>query len=286
MKLSRLCLRAALLLCMSALGISAEEKLMEVITPQENISQTELTLNVVVKIDRKNIDTIEITTPTGRVNKDLNNSNEMSCKNISLKLGENRIIIRAYKNKILVDEKTRDIYVSSQIYHQFKYPPQKYNHSYFHNDTNEKICASCHNMSVNEVKGVAFIDITKSNCYSCHKNITKEKYAHAPAANWLCTSCHNKKSVSKYLAQEPVDSSCFECHEENKELWSAAKYHHEPLDSGNCNRCHNPHASPYAMFIRKEVNEICLGCHKEQNTRAREKERSRCTGVDESQKCT
>lgn len=286
MRLSHLYLRAVIFLFISSANLVSEDKFIEVLTPQENMLQTELTLNVVVKADKKSVDAIKIASPLGVIDINLDNSRETQCKNISLRLGENRVVIRSYKNKILVDEKTRDVYVASQLYHQFKYPPQKYSKSYFHNDTNEKSCASCHNMSVNEVKGVAFVDVTKSNCYSCHKNITKEKYAHAPAANWLCTSCHDKKNQSKYLTQEPVNGSCFECHEENQELWSAAKYHHEPLDSGDCSRCHNPHASPYAMFIRKEVNEICLGCHKEQNSRAREKERSGCMGVDESQKCT
>ncbi|MFA5455453.1 MAG: cytochrome c3 family protein [Sulfurimonas sp.] len=286
MKLLRFCLRAALLLCVSTLGISADEKSIEIIAPIKNHLQSELTLNIVAKVDKKGVDTLKITTALEQIDIDIKSQRETECKNISLRLGENRVVIRAYKNGILVDEKTRDVYVSSQLYHQFKYPPQKYSKNYFHTDANEKSCVKCHDMSVNEVKNVAFVDVTKSNCYGCHKNITKEKYAHAPAANWLCTSCHNKKNQSKYIAPEPVNHSCFECHEENKELWSSAKYTHEPLDSGDCNRCHNPHSSPYAMFIRKEVNEICLGCHKEQNSRARNSKSSGCTGVDESQKCT
>jgi predicted CXXCH cytochrome family protein len=133
-------------------------------------------------------------------------------------------------------------------------------------------------MKANETKGVAFMDVKKSNCYLCHKNIVKEKYAHAPAANWLCISCHDLKSVkeSKYGTLSPVNQTCFKCHEENQELWNSSKYHHEPLDSGRCNKCHNPHSSPYSMFVRKPVNEICLGCHKGQNTRAMQSKISAC----------
>lgn len=278
-------LRAVIVISISFMTAFAQEKFIEVITPQDNVLQSELTLNVVAKIDKKGVDALKITTALEQINIGIKSQRETECKNISLRLGENRIVIQAYKNGVLVDEKTRDVYVYSQLYHQFKYPPQKYSKNYFHTDTNEKSCVKCHDMSVNEVKGVAFEDITKSNCYGCHKNITKEKYAHAPAANWLCTSCHNKKNQSKYIAPEPVNRSCLECHEENKELWSSAKYTHEPLDSGDCNRCHNPHSSPHKMFLRKPVNEICLGCHKDKDIQTQQIKNSACSGNSNGDLC-
>lgn len=286
MKLSRLCLRAALLLCVSTLGISADEKSIEVIAPMENHLQSELTLNVVAKVDKNSFDAIKIATPMEKIDINLSSSKSTECKNISLRFGENRIVVSGYKNGVLVDEKKRDVYVSSQLYHQFKYPPQKYSKNYFHNDSNEKICAECHDMRVNEIKGVAFVDVKKSNCYGCHKNINKEKYAHAPSANYLCTSCHSEKNKSKYLTLQPANKSCFKCHEENEELWNNAKYHHEPLDSGDCNRCHNPHSSPYSMFVRQEVNEICMGCHKDKVMQAMKVKGSTCTGDGYETICT
>jgi predicted CXXCH cytochrome family protein len=280
-------IRAALLFCLSAFGLFAQSEVLEVLTPADNTLQSELTLNIVLKPDKKSIDNIKIITPIERINLGVESKKETECKNISLRLGENRVAIQAYKNGVLVDEKIRDIYVSSELYHQFRYPPQKYAKNYFHNEANEKICSKCHDMSVNEVVGVAFEDITKSNCYACHKNINREKYAHAPSANWLCTSCHkeSKKSISKYLTKEPTDASCFECHKENEELWRSAKYRHEPLDSGHCDKCHNPHSGPYSMFIRKEVNQICLGCHKDKNIEMMQSQNSACAGIGDGGLC-
>lgn len=287
MKLLHLPIRVALLFCLSAFGLFAQNEVLEVLTPVENRLQSELTMNLVVKIDKNSVDSVKIVTPMEQFELDLTSKKETECKNISLRLGENRIAIQAYKKGVLVDEKRREVYVSSELYHQFRYPPQKYLKSYFHNEKNEKVCSKCHDMSVNEIEGVAFVDVTKSNCYGCHKNINQEKYAHAPSANWLCTSCHkeSKSGTSKYLTKEPVDLSCFECHKENEELWSNAKYRHEPLDSGNCNKCHNPHSGPYSMFIRKDVNEICLGCHKDKHIKARESKNSSCSGTNYGDLC-
>jgi len=268
-------------------GAFAQGSLVEIITPKEKHLQSEFTLNVVLKIDKKKLDTVEIGVFPDMKRVDMSGSKSTVCTNVSLSMGENKILVHAYKNGVLIGEESRSVYVSSELYHQFKYPPKEYKKNYFHTDENEKLCSKCHDMSINEVEGIAFVDVTKSNCYGCHKSMNKEKYAHAPSANWLCTGCHKEgeKNISKYLTKKPVNNSCFECHEENKELWRAAKYMHEPLDNGDCNRCHNPHSSPYGMFIRKEVNEICLGCHKEHISRI-QKSDTGCTMLEESQKCT
>ena len=263
---------------MSFIALYAQNDSFEVTYPKENRLQTELTLNVVVETRTQGFDTLKIITPKDKIDIKVDDSKLIYCKSVLLKLGENRITVQTYKNKKFVDEKIRHVYVSSQLYHQYKYPPQKYEHSRFHNDKNEAKCATCHDMSVNEIEDVAFIDVTKSNCYECHKNITKEKYGHAPAVNWLCTACHNVKGKdeSKYGTIEPVSKSCFDCHKENKELWDASRYRHEPLDSGHCNKCHNSHSSPYNMFVRKPVNEICMGCHKDKHINAILAKNSEC----------
>lgn len=272
--------KAALTLSIFLVSAFAESSFVQIITPKENTLQTELTLNIVMGIDKKRLDAVEVGVFPDIKSVDLSSSDSTACANISLRLGENRVLVRAYKEGALVSEESRSVYVSSQLYHQFRYPPKDYKKRYFHNDKTEKSCSKCHDMSVNEVEDVVFEDVTKSNCYACHKNINKEKYAHAPSANWLCTSCHkgSEKNVSKYLTKEPVNDSCFECHKENKELWRGAKYRHEPLDSGHCDKCHNPHSGPYSMFIRKDVNEICLGCHKNKDMETLQSQNSACAG--------
>lgn len=287
MRLITFCISVFIFTCISFEPLRAEGELITVVTPQDNRLQSELTFNVVIEADKKRIDSIEIITQVEQLNVDLNSSKTTECKSLTLKLGENRISIRSYKDNKLVDEKIRRIYVSSQIHHQYRYPPPQYKQSNFHNEANEAKCSKCHDMRVNEVEGVIFEDVTKSNCHKCHNSITKEKYAHAPSANWLCTSCHSpkKKGELKYSAPEPVNTSCFECHKENEELWNSQKYRHEPLDSGHCTKCHNPHSSPYMMFVRKPVNNICMGCHKDKQIKVSQSEKSVCSGVKEGDLC-
>lgn len=278
MRLISLYTRFIIFLCISFVAVNAQSDSFKIISPSDSKLQTEQTLNVVVQANKKNFDTIKITTPYGQTDIDLESNRSTYCKNVSLRLGENRISVRTYKNNVMVDEKIRHVYVKSEVYNNYKYPDKKYVKNYFHNEKNEKLCSTCHDMSVNEVKGVAFKDVTKSNCYQCHNSLAKDKYAHAPAVNYLCTSCHNTKTKAdhKYVIPEHIDKSCFDCHDKNQELWEKAKYRHEPLDSGDCTKCHNPHSSPYNMFLRKPVNQICTGCHKDKHIRAAQDKNSRC----------
>jgi predicted CXXCH cytochrome family protein len=158
------------------------------------------------------------------------------------------------------------------VHKENRYPPNKYSTNFFHNNTNEKVCSKCHDMSVNEVPGVAFEDISKSNCYKCHSTLASKKHAHAPTVNWLCTSCHNgkvgiynqaDKNKSKYTYPDPIRDVCFSCHEKNKNKWSKKRFNHEPAESGRCNKCHNSHSEQSEFYLRTPAWELCTGCHKD-----------------------
>lgn len=263
-------LKGVVLFLLLAFCASADESHVNVLYPTDGDVQGETSVNVVMEIKNGGFDLIRIITPMEQTEIVPKAQKKTECKSVSLKLGENRVIVRVYKEGKLLQESDKDVFVVSELNKFYKYPPKGYARSYFHDQKSENACASCHDMSVNETEGRAFVDITKSNCFTCHKNITKEKYAHAPAANWLCTSCHEKNDSqkTKYGVKKPIIEACFDCHQENKEQWSAAKYRHEPLDTGECDRCHNPHSSPYSMFLRQEVNYICIGCHKNKNMHA------------------
>ncbi len=293
MKLLKSLLATAFFLSISNHALLAKEPPVVIVSPQENTLAHEETLSVVLKVNIKEVDTIELRTSLEQKQLDINSSKAFYCKTLLLSLGENKIAIRSYKNGILINEQIRHLYVTSPIYQAYKYPPIEYKRQFFHTNKNEAACKSCHDMSVNEKKDIAFIDVTESNCYGCHNKLTKEKYAHAPAVNWLCTSCHNGdvgtdneklKGRSKYLVSEPVNKLCFRCHKENFKLWKSYRYQHDPLDSGRCNKCHNSHASPYKMFVRKPVNQICLGCHKDKHIKAKQKG-SACEGTSDGKHC-
>ena len=279
---------------LTPISIFANKSSLSIAYPPNHSLHSETTLNVVVNVNPNNVDTIQIITSTGKKKIDIVDFKVTYCKSILLKLGENRITVRTYKDSTMIDEQISRVYVKSEIHHEYRYPPKIYDKTFFHINDKEVECARCHDMSVNEVEGVAFIDVKESNCYQCHNNITKDKFAHAPAVNWLCTSCHDGKTssdndkyagASKYIAAEPVNDACFKCHKDNYKQWGASRYRHEPLDSGHCNKCHNPHSSPYNMFVRKPVDQICLGCHKDKHTKARMLPGSNCAGTSEKKLC-
>ncbi len=250
-----------------------ENQIFKIITPAQMDISDEGIAYLVLEVDNNDVENFTITTDSNETFKiDVNPKRTHYCKTITLHLGKNSITVTGYKEGNAVKEDKRDIFVISKVHREYKYPPKEYSYGYFHNDTNEKICAGCHDMSVNEIKGVAFVDITKSNCYQCHSSIGDKKHAHAPAVNWLCTSCHNGKvgihnmfdaNKTKFTVPDPIGNLCFSCHEKNKKSWSQKRFKHEPADSGRCNRCHNPHGSDNMYYLRQPAWDLCTTCHKD-----------------------
>jgi len=248
-------------------------ELFKIVSPLPTHVSEENRVSFVVEVDSNKADYINITTDVNETFEiELDSTRSHYCKSINLHLGENSVYVNAYKNKALVKQEKRMVFLTSKVHKEYRYPPEQYAHNYFHNDKNEKICASCHDMSVNEVKGVAFEDITKSNCYQCHSSVTTKQPSHAPAVNCLCTSCHNGEvgkfnkrdcDKTKYSFPDPIGKVCFTCHKKNDDKWSQKRFHHEPADSGRCNKCHNPHSQENEFYLRKPVWELCTGCHKD-----------------------
>jgi predicted CXXCH cytochrome family protein len=259
-----------------------DTQIFKIITPSPSHISDEGLVSVVVEVQGPLVDSFTISIDNDEViNTNVNSIRSHYCQSMKLHLGENSIHIRSYKEGNLVQEHKRTVFVASKVLKEFKYPPVEYSYAYFHNDNNEKICAKCHDMSVNEIDGVAFEDISKSNCYQCHSNVGTKKlhtnadskqHAHAPSVNWLCTSCHNGQigeynmfdaNKTKYSVPDPIEGLCFKCHKKTKELWDKKRFKHEPVASGRCNKCHNPHASDSINYLRKSEWELCIGCHKD-----------------------
>lgn len=273
-------LRNILIIILFALSLFAQEaSILKIVNPPNEDINDEDIVSFVVEADNNFVDWIIISNKSN----DSNESNETFdikvnpththyCKSIHLHLGENNISVSGYKNDILVKQEIRMIFLKSKVYKEYRYPPEKYSRNYFHNESGEKLCASCHDMSVNEVKDVAFVDVTKSNCYQCHSLVTAKQHGHAPAVNWLCTSCHSGKvgkfnkaehNKTKYTVPDPIGPLCYSCHKKNRDKWDKRRFKHEPAESGRCNRCHNSHSSPNPFFTRKSAWELCTGCHKD-----------------------
>ncbi len=194
------------------------------------------------------------------------------CLTVKLDEGVNKIAVDVFRRDKEIFKAVRTVYRGSLIDKKFKYSTKFFHKQFFHKSEKEQVCAKCHNMKMNEQKGIAFENITESNCFGCHYPIATDKYLHAPTANWLCaTSCHtgengrfNKKyeGESKYLYPDPIAPNCFSCHKKFKKKFYAERYRHEPVDDGRCNRCHNPHGSEISKkFLRKKVWNLCTTCH-------------------------
>lgn len=246
---------------------------LNIVTPQPFYGSEENSASFVIEAKKTLIDSIEIITDTNETIKipiDANRS--FYCKSIKLHVGENRVKVVGYKNAVAVKEEARELYLTSKVDKEHRYLPREYVKGYFHNDENEKLCVQCHDMSVNEVKGEAFVDVKKSNCYECHKNINTKKHAHAPSVNWLCTTCHNGEvgalnkadsAKTKYSVPDPIGDVCFSCHKKHKEEWGKNRFNHEPAESGRCNKCHNSHSEDNEMYLRKSSWDLCTTCHKD-----------------------
>ncbi len=251
---------------------ASENKYFEIVTPISTDIHDENTIAVVVKINDHSIDNIVINTPIDATSLHVTPKKDFYCQNLSIVLGENNISVEAYKDNKIVSTSAKKVYFTSKVHKDYKYPPLEFEYNYFHTKKNEKICAKCHDMSVNEIKGVAFEDVTKSNCYTCHKPIGYKKHAHAPTVNWLCTSCHTgnvgkynryDNNKSRFIAPDPIGPICFSCHKKTKKDWATKRFKHEPVESGRCNKCHNPHGSYQINYLRKPEFELCTSCHKD-----------------------
>ncbi len=262
-----------LILLFCGVLFSQESDVVKIVNPLPFHVSEEDIVSFVVEANSSDVSLITINTDRNETfSINTNPSRSHYCKSVKLHLGQNSVEISAYKNTTLVKKEKRRLFLRSNVHKDYRYPPKEYSRNYFHNEMNEKICASCHDMSLNETKGVAFEDVTKSNCYQCHSQVTKKQHSHAPSVNWLCSSCHNgdvgkfnkKENLhTKYSVPDPIGDICFSCHKKNKEKWGNKRFHHEPADSGRCNKCHNSHSEENEFYLRKPVWELCTGCHKD-----------------------
>lgn len=264
---------------------------LEILPPVDKKIYHEEHAGITVKIHDRNITSVLLVTDKNvRYKVELTRECDNVCsQTIKLHPGENSVRAWGYVGEKLAYEAKSELYHVSQVFKGFKDPPLEYKELPFHTDENEKLCSECHDMSSNEQKGIAFVDVSESNCYMCHKAITTDKFAHAPAVNWLCTSCHsgntgpkNKQfsGKSKFIAPEPVGETCYSCHDKNKAIWGGKVYKHLPVDAGFCTKCHNPHASDNPMFVRELSKSLCLECHGDKRLSPQMRGGSQCLGAE------
>ena len=121
------------------------------------------------------------------------------------------------------------------------------------------ICALFIFLQVNDVLAL------DNQCVSCHETIREvKKFTHKPMVSG-CLTCH---VVSKELEhpqqkdiirlKKDVPGLCYTCHPEGS---FQSSHIHQPVLTGKCLSCHNPHQSDYSYLSLKNIPELCFECH-------------------------
>ena len=78
---------------------------------------------------------------------------------------------------------------------------------------------------------------------------------HRPFAEQQCSKCHD--TARQMRVQDDLPAACRSCH---------ARYFgkdvlHDPVASGSCTTCHEPHRSRYASLLKAGTLQVCTECH-------------------------
>ena len=238
----------------------------EILQPIDKNIFVEEYIPVVVKVNNKDIDKIIITTDQNEQSTIIIEENrDTYCYNgFSFSLGKHFVIVKAFINNQQKAESKVEFFRKSIRSKRYKKAPKDYTRSFLHNEKNEQKCKKCHDMSINEKKGFAFLNISESNCFTCHKSLIYKKFAHAPTVNFVCLPCHDQKdNNSRFLTPKIMGDTCLKCHKKIKKAWNKQSFKHDPVKKGTCNNCHSPHSSNIEHFIREDIWHLCISCHKE-----------------------
>jgi len=80
--------------------------------------------------------------------------------------------------------------------------------------------------------------------------------SHPPFLAQQCAECHG--SATGMGLKAPVPELCWNCH---KDFLAGQKVKHQPVESGECADCHDPHQSENKYLLLKKGTELCLSCH-------------------------
>ncbi len=108
-----------------------------------------------------------------------------------------------------------------------------------------------------------------SGCAQCHAALVQRKVVHSVFQKGDCGNCH-KPARKGGKCKSPVaqgweltsgpDKLCLGCHDARK-LTAELKVKHEPVTTGRCSECHDPHGSELPKLMRVRGNKLCLRCH-------------------------
>jgi predicted CXXCH cytochrome family protein len=133
----------------------------------------------------------------------------------------------------------------------------------------ERKCSECHT-SKEVSKELPEKAKTAEICLGCHKTIDQDKdnqpYAvrHKPFEKKECVKCHETHaSTYPKLTREDGHILCYTCHK-SKEKDEAGEFYfsiHQPINTGDCLKCHYPHGSKYKSILKEDGKALCFTCH-------------------------
>jgi predicted CXXCH cytochrome family protein len=159
----------------------------------------------------------------------------------------------------------------------------------------ESLCDICHTPTGEEHPGSSTKTFTLSEdlpqlCFNCHsdfqENMESFQVVHGPLTDSLsCINCHNPhSSQNQRLLINETNSLCLSCHNKTilkdstsitniNQILTKAKSIHDPVETGECVTCHNPHFAeqrdllvgsfPSGLYVKvnSEKFELCFMCH-------------------------
>ncbi|MCF6200919.1 MAG: hypothetical protein L3J42_02135 [Hydrogenimonas sp.] len=229
--------------------LKVERKSLSIVQPFDKGIYTEEYISVTFEVDPESVDMVKLfSSENERAIIRMEEDRDAYHYLFKFSFGEHSIRAEAYKNGKRVATDRVKIFRKAFLSKYYKVAPPGYELKFFHSKKMEQKCDMCHDMSINEEEGVAFIDVSESTCFDCHQSLLYKKFAHAPTVNFVCLPCHNGKTgvknrkyrgKSKFLYPDPIGDTCFKCHKKNHKIWSSRKNMHDPVGAGKCNLCHN-----------------------------------------------
>lgn len=107
----------------------------------------------------------------------------------------------------------------------------------------------------------------ENQCLTCHTKFKEPAKSIHAAMGMGCEACHKPVEGMTHPDQkgsikltQDMPGLCYSCHDQSK---FKGKSVHQPVSSGMCTACHDPHQSNFPKILVKDVPGLCYNCHDE-----------------------
>ncbi|MBI5015758.1 MAG: cytochrome c3 family protein [Deltaproteobacteria bacterium] len=130
------------------------------------------------------------------------------------------------------------------------------------------LCGACHDTKTNrELASIhGDLNLPPGSCSTCHPAHASDlgklvrANVHFPLTQGKCSVCHGGGDERSVKIETPA-ARCRMCHPFEREMRARGEKLHDPVASGECTTCHDPHMSGNRAFLRRSESETCRDCH-------------------------